>query len=255
MRRNQWWTIAIVILAVGLLVAVLIAMDLPTWRRVQAGLARSIPALWKGFTRPDFEVFGLAFSAMSQTFFMAILGTMLGGILAFPLAFLASSNLLGGTGAAMPGKTLLVAIRTFPEILLAIVFVAALGLGPTAGIMAMGLHSIGFLGKVFSDVVEGIDPGPPEAIRASGGTQLHVFFYGVVPQVMPEFMSYVLYRFEINLRSAAVLGMVGAGGIGAPLIQRLSFRRWDEVSMFLIVIVGFVVIVDAVSSRIRRRLV
>jgi phosphonate transport system permease protein len=155
----------------------------------------------------------------------------------------------------MPGKALLVGVRTFPEILLAIIFVAAAGPGPTAGIMAMGLHSIGFLGKIFSDVIEGIDAGPMEAIRAAGGGPIQVFLYAVVPQVLPEFASNVLYRFEINLRAAAVLGLVGAGGIGLPLLQRLQFRRWDEVSMLLLVIIAFVVTVDLLSSRIRRRLV
>jgi phosphonate transport system permease protein len=121
--------------------------------------------------------------------------------------------------------------------------------------MAMGIHSIGFLGKIFADVIEGIDAGPNEAIRATGGNALHVFLWSVVPQVLPEFTSNVLYRFEINLRAATVLGIVGAGGIGLPLIQRLSFRRWSEVSMLLIVIILVVIVVDTVSGRIRRRLV
>ena len=255
MRRNQALMVAGAIGSVVLLVIVLITMDMPPWTRVVTGLQRSFPPLWRGFSRPDWELFPLAFNAMTETFFMAILGTILGGVLAFSLAFLASGNLLGGTRWALPGKAILVAIHTFPEILLAIIFVAAAGPGPTAGIMAMGIHSIGFLGKIFSDVIEGIDQGPMEAIRASGGNQLHVFIHSVVPQVLPEFMSNLLYRFEINLRSAAVLGLVGAGGIGGPLIQRLQFRRWDEISMLLLVIIAFVVVVDAISSRLRRNLV
>src|SRR5690606_3926282 len=167
-------------------------------------------------------------------------------VLSFLLSSLAARNQLGGTAKAAPGRALLVAICMFPEILLAIIFVAAAGPGPTAGIMAMGLHSIGFLGKIFSDVIEGIDQGPMEAIRAAGGNQLQVFIFAVVPQVLPEFASNLLYRFEINLRSASVLGLVGAGGIGGPLIQRLPFRRWDEISMLLLVIIAFVVVVDAV---------
>jgi phosphonate transport system permease protein len=254
-RRGRVLAISLAVLSVVLLVVVLATMDLPTWQRVKAGLDRTMPPLWRGFTNPDPEVFPLAFRSMLQTLFMAVLGTLLGGLLAFGLSFLAARNLLGGTLQAGPGKALLVAIRTFPEILLAIIFVAAAGPGPTAGIMAMGIHSIGFLGKIFSDVIEGIDQGPMEAIRASGGNGLHVFLYAVVPQVLPEFASNVLYRFEINLRAATILGLVGAGGIGGPLIQRLQFRRWDEISMFLIVIVGFIVVVDFLSSTIRRRLV
>lgn len=255
MRRNQMLMVSAAVASVLVLIVVFLTMDLPTWQRIWTGLERSIPPLLRGFSRPDFELFPLAFNSMLETFFMAVLGTLLGGTLAFLLSFLAAGNLLGGTSRAMPGKALLVAIRTFPEIVLAIIFVAALGPGPTAGIMAMGIHSIGFLGKIFSDVIEGIDPGPLEAIRATGGDAVHVFLYGVVPQVLPEFASTVLYRFEINLRAATILGLVGAGGIGGPLLQRLSFRRWDEISMMLIVIVAFIVVVDAVSSRIRRNLV
>ncbi|HZW27990.1 MAG TPA: phosphonate ABC transporter, permease protein PhnE [Trueperaceae bacterium] len=254
-RRNRAFSAAAAVLSVVLLVVVLVTLDLPAWERVRTGLERTLPPLWRGFTHPDRELFPLALGAMLETFYMAVLGTLLGGILAFALSFLAARNLLGGTGRAMPGKALLVAIRTFPEILLAIIFVAAAGPGPTAGIMAMGIHSIGFLGKIFSDVIEGIDPGPMEAIRAAGGNGLHVFLYAVVPQVLPEFASNVLYRFEINLRAATILGLVGAGGIGGPLIQRLQFRRWDEISMILIVIVSFIVVVDFVSSTVRRRLV
>ncbi len=255
MRRNQALLLTGAVLSVVLLVVVLLTMDLPTWERVTRGLSRSLPPLWRGFSNPDFELFPLAFSSMMETFFMAVLGTLLGGILAFSLSFIAARNLLGGTAQAMPGKALLVAIRTFPEIVLAIIFVAAAGPGPTAGIMAMGIHSIGFLGKIFSDVIEGIDPGPMESIRAAGGNGVHVFLYAVVPQVLPEFASNLLYRFEINLRAATILGLVGAGGIGGPLLQRLSFRRWDEISMMLIVIIAFIVVVDALSSRIRRTLV
>jgi phosphonate transport system permease protein len=247
------WIIVAVLL--GLAVVNVVTLDLPPFERVLRGLRNNAGPLLRGFIQPSWETGPLAVSAMAETFFMAVIGTTIGALLAFPLSFLAAANLLGGTRFAAPGKTLLVAIRTFPEILLAIVFVAATGPGPTAGIMAMGIHSIGFLGKIFADVIEGIDAGPNEAIRATGGNALHVFLWSVVPQVLPEFTSNVLYRFEINLRAATVLGIVGAGGIGLPLIQRLSFRRWSEVSMLLIVIILVVIVVDTVSGRIRRRLV
>ena len=254
-RRNAVLRGLLGVALLGLAVFSLIALDLPTWERVLRGLERNLLPLLRGFVQPSVETFPLAFDAMLETVFMAVIGTAIGGVLAFPLSFLAAQNLLGGTTWAAPGKTLLVAIRTFPEIVLAIIFVASTGPGPTAGIMAMGIHSIGFLGKIFADVIEGIDAGPNEAIQAAGGTRLHVFLYSVVPQVLPEFASYLLYRFEINLRAAAVLGLVGAGGIGLPLIQRIQFRRWEQVSMILIVIVVVIIVVDTVSSRIRRRLV
>jgi phosphonate transport system permease protein len=152
----------------------------------------------------------------------------------------------------VPGKSFLAGIRTFPELLLGIIFVSSFGPGQLAGIMALGINSIGFLGKVFADVIEGIDPGPSEALRATGASPLHVFRYAVMPQVMPEFLSTVLYRFEVNLRSSATLGLVGAGVL---LVQRIQFRRWSEISMILIVIVGFVIVVDTASSLIRKRMV
>ena len=254
-RRNAAMRGGLALLIVAVAVLSIITLDLPTLERVLRGLERNMVPLLRGFVQPSVETFPLALDAMLETVFMAVIGTAIGGVLAFPLSFLAAQNLLGGTAWAAPGKTLLVAVRTFPEIVLAIIFVASTGPGPTAGILAMGIHSIGFLGKIFADVIEGIDAGPNEAIEAAGGTRLHVFLYSVVPQVLPEFASYLLYRFEINLRAAAVLGLVGAGGIGLPLIQRIQFRRWEQVSMILIVIVVVIIVVDTASSRLRRRLV
>jgi len=253
--RTRWLLGIGLVVMLALAVLALVTMNLPTWSRVQSGLERNLVPLLRGFVNPAWHVFELASRSMLETMFMAVIGTTIAGIIAFPLSFLAAGNLLGNARFALPGKGLLVGVRTFPEILLAIIFVAAAGPGPTAGIMAMGIHSIGFLGKIFSDVIEGIDAGPNEAIRAAGGNALHVFLFSVVPQVLPEFASSLLYRFEINLRAAAVLGLVGAGGIGLPLIQRLQFRRWDEVSMFLVVIVTFIIVVDTLSSSVRRRLV
>lgn len=254
-RRSLITQYVIVGAILGGTILCLLTLNLPPWARVMRGLENNVVRVLQAFIQPHWETAPLAFSAMAETFFMAVVGTTIGATLAFPVSFLAAANLIGGNAAAAPGKTLLVAIRTFPEIVLAVIFVVAAGPGPTAGIMAVGIHSIGFLGKIFADIIESIDPGPSEAIRATGGNPLHVFFYSVVPQVLPEFASTALYRFEINLRAATVLGLVGAGGIGLPLIQRIQFRRWEQVSMILIVIVAVIIVVDAVSSRIRRRLV
>jgi len=128
-------------------------------------------------------------------------------------------------------------------------------LGPLTGTLAVGIHSIGTLGKLSSEVIEGIDDGPLESIKSSGGSKLNELFFGVVPQVMPTITSYWLYRFEINLRASAVLGVVGAGGVGAELINQLRFRDFPRAGTVLVVTILMVLIVDAISAAIRRRII
>jgi phosphonate transport system permease protein len=267
--KRQRVVVALILMVLfALTLLSLVTLGDVSWERVVRGFRNNLPPLVRGFANPSADVLGVGFvggqwvfdgnlavGRMLESLYMAIIGTVIGGILAVPIAFISAANLTGSQLLTLPGKGIQAAIRTFPELLFGIIFVASFGPGALAGIMALGINSIGFLGKVFSDIIEGIDPGPSEAIRATGGNALHVFVYSVVPQVLPEFASYVLYRFEINLRAAAVLGLVGAGGIGTMLTQRITFRRWDQVSTILMVIVAFVIVVDLVSSYVRKRLV
>lgn len=254
-RRTKLWQYLLVLAILGITAAGLLTLSNVSWERILSGLERNLPPLWRGLTNPDAAIFSRALAAMMETLYMAVIGTVIAGALAVPVAFISAANLVGGNRFALPGRGLLAAIRVFPELLFAIIFVASVGPGAVAGIMALGINSVGFLGKMFSDIIESIDPGPGEALRATGAGPIHTFSYAVVPQVLPEFASNLLYRFEINLRAASVLGLVGAGGIGGLLIQRIQFRRWEEISMILLVIIAFIVIVDVISSSIRRRLV
>jgi len=254
-RRTKLLQYLLVLAILGITAAGLLTLSNVSWERILSGLERNLPPLLRGLTNPDAAIFSRAFAAMMETLYMAVIGTVIAGVLAVPVAFISAANLVGGNRFALPGRGLLAAIRVFPELLFAIIFVAAVGPGAVAGIMALGINSVGFLGKMFSDIIESIDPGPGEALRATGAGPVHTFIYAVVPQVLPEFASNVLYRFEINLRAASILGLVGAGGIGGLLIQRIQFRRWEEISMILLVIIAFIVIVDVISSSIRRRLV
>lgn len=254
-RRAKLFQYLLVLGILGITAACLLTLGNVNWARVASGLERNLPPLLRGFANPDTAIFERAFAAMTETLYMAVIGTAIAGVLAVPVAFISAANLVGGNRFALPGRGLLAAIRVFPELLFAIIFVAAVGPGAVAGIMALGVNSVGFLGKMFSDIIESIDPGPGEALRATGAGPVHTFVYAVLPQVLPEFASNVLYRFEINLRAASILGLVGAGGIGGLLIQRIQFRRWEEISMILLVIIAFVAVVDVISSAIRRRLV
>jgi phosphonate transport system permease protein len=191
---------------------------------------------------------------MVETITIAIAGTFVSGILAIPFALLSSQNIVGQHVSKI-GKFLITMIRSFPELILALVFIRVVGPGAPAGILALGIHSIGMLGKLFSEAIESMDIGVKEAIESCGGNSAEVLFRAVLPQVMPELLSYTLFRFEINMRAASILGLVGAGGIGADLIFSLRTREWEKAFMVVVVLVITVTIIDYISTSIRKKLV
>ena len=145
------------------------------------------------------------------------------------------------------GKFILVFIRTFPEIVLAIMFIKAVGPGAFAGVLAVSIHSIGMLGKLFSESLENMDHGAEEAILSVGGTKSDALFLATLPDIMSQLLSYTLYRFEIAVRSASIVGMVGAGGIGTPLLFAIQTRTWSRVGIILLGIVVTVTVIDWIS--------
>lgn len=189
---------------------------------------------------------------MFETLLIAYAGTLIAAVLAIPFGFIAARNMSKISGL---GKWILNGIRAFPEIMLAIIFVAAVGMGPYAGVLAVGIHSIGMLGKLYAEVIESIDMKVLEALRANGANRLQVMWFGVIPQVIPQFSNYAIYRFEVDVRSSTILGVVGAGGIGAPLIIASMQRNWEQVGMMLIIIIVVVTIIDLISGTIRKRIV
>ncbi|WP_067844336.1 phosphonate ABC transporter, permease protein PhnE [Amphibacillus sediminis] len=190
---------------------------------------------------------------MLETIAIAFAGGVVATLLAIPIAFLAARNI--SKKFSYIGKAILNAIRAIPELIFAIIFVAAVGIGPYAGVLAISINSIGMLGKLYAEVIESIDLSTVDAIRASGGNRLQAIWYGVLPQVLPEFSSYSIYRFEIDVRASTVLGIVGAGGIGAPLILATYQRNWEDVGLILIVVIVFVSLIDFLSGKIRKKLV
>lgn len=190
-----------------------------------------------------------------DTLAIAILGTFISAFLCIPFAFWAANNMTKGKIAAGTGKFILSFIRTFPELVMALLFIKVVGPGSFAGVLALGLHSIGMLGKLFSEEVENIDFGPIEALKATGASGLQTLWFAVVPQIIPGFISYTLYRFEINLRSASILGIIGAGGIGTPLVFAMQSRDWSRVGIILLGIIAMVTIVDIISGYLRKKVV
>ncbi|HUG46826.1 MAG TPA: phosphonate ABC transporter, permease protein PhnE [Candidatus Limnocylindria bacterium] len=204
---------------------------------------------------PAWDYAGVALEHMVTSIQIAWVGTIIGAVFSLPIGFLAAKNVSGGW-VANALRQLLNAIRAFPELVLAVaIFIPIAGLGPVAGALAIGIHSIGTLGKLTAEVVEGIDSGPVEAARAVGGRGLQVQRWGVLPQVLPEIIAFWLYRFEINVRAAAILGVVGAGGIGFILEQTIRFTRFPEAGMAIIVVVVATIFVDNVSGFVRRRII
>ena len=207
------------------------------------------------FLPPDWSYFPTAMEGMIASIQMAWFGTVLGAILSLPMAFLAARNISGGPISAV-ARLILDAIRAVPELILAlIVFIPIAGLGPVAGALAIGIHSIGTLGKLSAEAIESIDDGPVEASHAVGANRWQTQRWGVIPQVLPEIVGFWLYRFEINLRAGVVLGLVGAGGVGATLFNTLSYRRWDKAGMTVLVIIIATILIDQASGWVRRRII
>ena len=246
--RTLGWTAALALLAAGL------------WR-MGANPAR----LWHGLARlGDLLVFmippspggqlDVLLEALAATLAMALLGTLAGAVVALPLALLGAANLMPVRLLRFGLRRSWDALRGVDALIWALVFVAAVGMGPFAGVLALAVPDIGTLAKLFSEAIEAADPRQPEAIRAAGGGRLAEIRYGILPQVAPILLSQVLYFFESNARSATILGVVGAGGIGLQLSERLRLNDWDQVGFIVLMILAMVTVIDALSRRARLHL-
>lgn len=193
--------------------------------------------------------------ASLETLQMALIGTALAAIMSVPLAFLAAKNVAPSTVLCQITRAFIVFTRAVPDLIFALIFVAAVGLGPFPGTLAIAIHSIGMLGKLYAESIEEIDSGQVEAMKATGARPLQVLAFGVVPQVLPSFVGLTLYRWDINIRSSVVLGLVGAGGIGFLLTNSMRLFKYQEVATILISIFIIVLAVEQVSSYIRARFI
>jgi len=191
---------------------------------------------------------------MGETLLMAYVGTLLGAAAALALCFLASKNVTANTTVVFITRRFLEFSRTVPEMVFALIFVVAFSLGPLPGILALAIHSTGALGKLFAEVVENIDMKPVDGVVSTGGSWLHKVRFAVLPQVASNFASYALLRFEINVRGAAVLGFVGAGGIGQTLLEVIRKFYYADISALLVMIIATVMLIDAVTERVRHKL-
>ena len=205
----------------------------------------------KGFLSPNFRDWDLYLSGMVGTIQIAIWGTFLSILFGIPFAILSSSNVCP-MWIVQPVRRLMDACRSINEMVFALLFVVAVGLGPFAGVMALFVHNLGIVAKLFSEAVEAIDPRPVEGIRATGASKLQEVIFGVIPQVTPHWISFGLYRFETNVRSATVLGIVGAGGIGQLLWENIRSFAYSETAAIMLIIIVSITLIDLLSQRLRK---
>ncbi|WP_375193767.1 phosphonate ABC transporter, permease protein PhnE [Marinobacter sp.] len=219
-------------------------------------LANGVPAIGTLLGEslpPDFTNIMNWVAPLIDTLAMSIAGTAIAVAASVPLAFLAARNTSPHPAVFHVTRTLLNGLRSVPELIMGIIFVAAVGFGALPGVLALGLHSIGMVGKFFAEAIEHVDEAPVEAADAAGATRLQVLWHAVLPQVLPQFADVSIYRWEYNFRASTVMGMVGAGGIGFELMGSLRIMQYQEVSAILIVILLMVTLVDSLSGHLRKR--
>src|SRR5258706_8803467 len=204
----------------------------------------------RDFFPPDFRDWRIYLDEMLITLHIAVWGTALGVVCAVPFGLLSASNLVP-RWVYQPVRRAMDACRAINEMVFAMLFIVAVGLGPFAGVLALWIHTTGTLAKLYSEAVEAIDPRPVEGVRGTGAHALEEVLYGVIPQVLPLWISFSLYRFESNVRSASVVGMVGAGGIGVVLYEVIRSFQYAQTCAVLIILIVFVSVIDLASARIR----
>jgi phosphonate transport system permease protein len=241
-----------------LLIAALLAWS---WNAAEMYRAGALLTDWRNmaefggaFLRPNFHDWDHYLADMVVTIQIAIWGTALAVVFGIPFSILCSSNICP-VWIVQPVRRLMDACRAINEIVFALMFVVAVGLGPFAGVMALFIHNLGVFAKLFSEAVESVDPRPVEGIRVTGAVRIQEVTFGVVPQVLPLWSSFTLYRLETNVRSATTLGIVGAGGIGQTLYESIRSFQYAETAAQVIIVVVTVIVIDLVSARIRKELV
>ena len=204
---------------------------------------------------PDLAYLPLLTDATIETIQIAVWGTLIAIFLSIPLALLGAKNTTPHLVVFHVTRMFLNALRAINELVFALIFVSAVGLGPFAGVLAIALHATGMLAKFCAEEIEGVDRGPIEAMQATGAGRLQVILFGIVPQVIPAFISYSIYRFDVSIRAATILGLVGAGGLGFSLIKTMKLFKYHETATCILVIFVIVFVSDWVCARVRSRII
>ena len=253
-RRAE--TIAVIAAVSGVYVYALATLDI-SWGAVFSGIGR-LGQFAVLMLPPNFgtlEKLSHYMEGLAQTLAIAFLGTLLAAILALPFGFLAARNVIPNIFAHFAVRRVLDTLRAIDTLIWALIWINVVGLGPFAGILAIMTSDFGAFGKLFSEAVEATDSKAVEGIVSTGGGRLHSVRFGLLPQVLPVFLSQVLYFFESNTRSATIIGIVGAGGIGASLYEEIQVNEWQRVAFLVLMILITVALIDLVSTRLRSAII
>ncbi|MDF7637135.1 phosphonate ABC transporter, permease protein PhnE [Leuconostocaceae bacterium ESL0958] len=210
--------------------------------------------LWLKMAHPDWPYLSQIMTPLAQTVQMAIVGTLLGGLLAIPFAFLAAANIIRNAALRWFIRLVMNLIRSIPQMLLAALFVAVVGIGTLSGVGALAVFSFGMMFKLLYEAIETVDSGPMEAMRAAGGKRGAMIVFAIFPQILNQYLSFFLYTLELNVRASAVLGYLGAGGIGLYLNTTLDTFRYDRTAVVILAILVVIVLVDTLSNQLREAL-
>ncbi len=251
----QSWFAAVALLMVTTLTTAVLVTGVNA-RALFFGAGKTV-RIWSPLLHPDWSILGDGVRLLLETIFMAFMATFFGVVVAAVLSFACARNLMKG----WIGRPIYVVlrgamsiVRSIEPIIWAIIFIVWIKVGAFPGVLALFVHSVADLTKLYSERLESIDPGPVEAVRATGATRLQVILYGIVPQIVTPFLSFTLYRWDINVRMATIIGLVGGGGIGQQLLQYINLWMWNKASVLMLLIVITVWIMDYASSRLRARL-
>ena len=256
-RRSVWRRLTASRLAIGAILVLIYWKAASDTNVSFKELAEGMPAiieLLRQMFPPDWA-YGLTLGkAVVETLQIGIIATIVAAILSPPLAFLAARNVSPHPLVYYPVRLVLTVFRGVSELIWALLFVVAVGLGPFAGVIALIIFCVGVVAKLLAEAIESVDPGPLEAMTAAGATRWRVFLYGAWPQVMPMYLSYCLYYWDHNTRSAVVLGFVGAGGVGYTLFFNLSTYYFEKAMMAMIVLIALIVVIDRICLYLRKRI-
>lgn len=220
-------------------------------------VAGALPVIGEYFYRmapPKWAFAEVLWKPAAETLYIALWGNVIALLIGLPLGILAAGNVTRSAPLRTVAKSILNFLRSVSELIWAVFFVAAVGLGPFPGALALGVNFGGILGRLYAEALENIDNGPVEALAATGASRLQVIVYAMLPQALPQFVTYNLYWFEVGVRSATVLGMVGAGGIGFELVTTIRLFEWRETGVVLLLILAMVTLIDLASTWIRARI-